>query len=354
MKYLLRQAIFSTLCLHLLNGLIVATTSREIAEFLNVTSLMSKLEIQIASSLTTLSQPVPRLNGKTSKNKFESYIRKKLDILLGFKPSALILIPEGFETRGNNRIFSGTAGTQLVIIAQKIEDVKIACFQPNLRQVYHEWGIIELCSDQIGIKFLEYFQKLFNAKNRVAVSVDDIKSAPIVELGKFNCLKLNGVCTSPRPKNKEIISVLRSKDTSREASATTMSMNPTLAPILQNSSVLVIVSTLVISLTTSLAPLSNSTDYVMTNRTINRSDDTKESNITSSVQNNIFRDESNSKSKELILTSNIKSTPLVFLIEPTTTPTKSDVRTIHHHHIETVTKTVFGTSTSNTSIATSG
>ncbi|CCU81463.1 putative powdery mildew-specific protein [Blumeria hordei DH14] len=315
---------------------------------------MSNLEIQIASSLTTLSQPVPKLNGKKSKDKLESYIRKKLDILLGFKPSSLILIPEGFEPRGKNRFFSGTAGTQLIIIAQKIEDLKLVCFQPDLRQAYHEWGILELCGDQRGIQFLEYFQKLFNAKNRVAVSVDDMKSAPIVELGKFSCLKLNGVCTSPRPRNKEITSALRSKDTSRKVSATTMSMNPTLAPILQNSSVVVIVSTLVISLTTSLLPLSSSTDYVMTNSTINRSDHAKESNNTSSVQNNnIFDDEPNSKSRELVLTSNSKSTSLVFLNKPTTTPTKSDVRTIHHHHIETVTKTVFGTSTSDTSIATS-
>ncbi|SZF00625.1 unnamed protein product [Blumeria hordei] len=308
------------------------TTSNEIAEFVETTSDMTRLEIRVATSLRTL-------RGEN----YMTYIRKKSKLLLAIEPSNLILIPETFEFRDKKKSLSGTANSQLMIIAKKIEDLKLVCFQRKLRKAFHDWGIVELCDGQSEKRYFDYMKGLFDKKALIAISFGDLKSAPIVEVGKFKCLRTHGACSSPRPREQDVASILKSNEEQVDASTASA---PLSLPSTATSSVLVTVtitslSTIIVSPNTSLLESSaRVTSPVIDFKTINFKDDINELEPPPSfeldpVAYEIYR----SKLEAQRATSSSKSVKPVWWINHVTTLTKSTTITSKHHHTVTVTTT---------------
>ncbi|CAD6500242.1 BgTH12-07423 [Blumeria graminis f. sp. triticale] len=308
------------------------TTSNEIAEFVEATSAMTRLEIRVATSLKTLSG-----------ENYMTHIRRKPKLLLAIEPSNLILIPETFEFRDKKKSLSGTASSQLMIIAKKIEDLKLICFQQKLHKAFHDWGIVELCEGGSEKRYFDYLKRLFDKKALIAISLGDLKSAPIVEIGKFKCLRTHGACLSPRPKEQDVASILKSKE--EHPDTLTASVPLSLSSTATSSVVVTItitsLSTLILSPNTSLLESSASvTSPIIDYKTKIFNDDINELDPPPSfeldpVAYEIYR----SKLEAQRATSSSKSVKPVWWINHITTLTKSTTKTPKHHHTVTVTTT---------------
>ncbi|RKF61162.1 putative powdery mildew-specific protein [Golovinomyces cichoracearum] len=173
----------------------LSSTSSEIREFIRTTNLMKKFGVRIATSL--------------SKKKKKS----KLGLLLGIEPTSVILMPEDFDLK-TKKITKSAPHSDLVPLPDKIYDMKLVCYNEKVREIFPEWGIVDLCKGEAQEIFSKYMKSLSSKRARLAITRGDLEDAPIIQLGRLKCMNLHGPCLTPRPSDVELASILSSKEES--------------------------------------------------------------------------------------------------------------------------------------------
>ncbi|KAI1003289.1 hypothetical protein K3495_g4921 [Podosphaera aphanis] len=153
-------------------------------EFIAITDTMTQNGIRIG---TTLSKDKPM----------------ELGLLLEIDLSNLKLIPDNFDFR-KVKTRPAIVHDRVVSITDKLRQMKLICRNEILHRKFPEWGIVELCHEESMKIFADYMSNVFKNKDRLAITVRDLESAPIVELGRLRCRRLHGTCLTPRPREEEL------------------------------------------------------------------------------------------------------------------------------------------------------
>ncbi|RKF64249.1 putative powdery mildew-specific protein [Erysiphe neolycopersici] len=179
----------------------LATINDDIRKFVRVT-----YDLEISGVLISTSS-----KSKGNSSDVGLVLGKSLSVVQ-IKPSSLILVPKELRLTPQKYLRRITYSTHLVALPSKLHDLKLLCANQAVQDTFHEWGIIELCKEEAQNLFSEYIISSVLEKNaRVAISRHDIQNAPIVELGVLRCMKQDGPCSTKKPSDAKLASVLASQ-----------------------------------------------------------------------------------------------------------------------------------------------